>query len=124
MNKLTTVFNGHSANHCGPAQSNFGFRSALVTQPSALISHVGTGGGIYMYTGPLGGTVNQFKLTVDPFSGLTNYQFRTYLTGISLNSGLGVAEDLKSLMVFTDPSAVGAAGHGVVTKLPLCEDMN
>ncbi len=78
---------------------------------------------MYMYTGPLGGTVDQFKLTIDPFSGLTNYPFRTYLTGISLTSGLGVAEDLKSLMVFTDPSTVGLAGQGVVTKLPLCEDM-
>jgi hypothetical protein len=26
-------------------------------------------------------------------------------------------------MVFTDPSTVGLAGQGVVTKLPLCEDM-
>ncbi len=76
-----------------------------------------------MYTGPLGGTVDQFKMTVDPFSGLTNYQFRTYLTGISLTTGLGVADDLQSLMVFTDPSTVGLAGQGVVTKLPLCEDM-
>jgi hypothetical protein len=123
MNKLTTIFNNHSANHCGPAQSNFGFGSALVTQPSALISHVAPNGDGYMYTGPLGGTVDQFKITIDPFSGLTNYQFRTYLTGISLTTGLGVAEDLKSLMVFTDPSTVGLAGQGVVTKLPLCEDM-
>jgi hypothetical protein len=123
-NKLNTIFSQHSANHCGPAQSNFGFSSALVTQPSALISHVAPDGTKYMYTGPLGGTVTQFKLTVDPFSGLTNYNFRTFLTGISLTSGLGVADDLKSLMVFTDPSTVGLAGQGVVTKLPLCEDMS
>jgi hypothetical protein len=122
-NKLATIFNAHSANHCGPAQSNLGFGSALVTQPSALISHVSANGDKYMYTGPLGGTVTQFKLGVDPISGLTSYQFRTYLTGISLTSGMGVAEDLKSLMVFTDPSTVGLAGQGVVTKLPLCEDM-
>jgi hypothetical protein len=123
MQKLTTIFNNHSANHCGPAQSNFGFSSALVTQPSALISHVAPDGTKYMYTGPLGGTVDQFKLTIDPISGLTGYAFRTYLTGISLTSGLGVADDLQSLMVFTDPSTVGLAGQGVVTKLPLCEDM-
>jgi hypothetical protein len=123
MDKLKTVFNGHSANHCGPAQSNFGFGSALVTQPSAIVSHLAPNGDGYMYTGPLGGTVDQFKITVDPISGLTNYRFRTYLTGISLTSGLGVAEDIKSLMVFTDPSTVGLAGQGVVTKLPLCEDM-
>jgi hypothetical protein len=123
-NKLNTIFNNHSANHCGNAASNFGFSSALVTQPSALISHVAANGDKYMYTGPLGGTVDQFKLTVDPISGLTNYNFRTILTGISLTSGLGVADDLQSLMVFTDPSAVGLAGQGVVTKLPLCEDMH
>ncbi len=111
------------ANGCGNAAPNFGFSSALVTQPSALIPHVAANGDMYMYTGPLGGTVVQFKLTVDPFSGLTNYQFRTILTGISLTSGLGIADDLKSLMVMTDPSAVGLAGQGVVTKLPLCEDM-
>jgi hypothetical protein len=124
MNKLTTIFNNHSANHCGPAQSNFGFSSALVTQPSALISHVSTDGTKYMYTGPLGGTVTQFKLTIDPISGLTSYNFRTILTGISLTTGLGVADDLQSLMIYTDPSAVGAAGQGVVTKIPLCEDMS
>jgi hypothetical protein len=85
---------------------------------------VAANGDGYMYTGPLGGTVDQFKLTIDPNSGLTIYNFRTILTGVSLTSGLGVAEDLKSLMVFTDPSAVGLSGQGVVTKLPLCEDMN
>ncbi len=62
-------------------------------------------------------------MTIDPISGLSSYQFRTYLTGVSITSGLGVADDLKSLMVYTDPSTVGLAGQGVVTKLPLCEDM-
>jgi hypothetical protein len=123
MDKLTTIFTNHSANHCGPAQPNFGFSAALVTQPSAIISHVAANGDKYMYTGPLGGTVAQFKLTIDPISGLTSYQFRTILTGISLTTGLGVADDLKSLMIFTDPSGVGLSGQGVVTKLPLCEDM-
>jgi hypothetical protein len=59
----------------------------------------------------------------DAATGLSNYQFRAYLTGISFTTGLGVADDLQSLMVFTDPSTVGLAGQGVVTKLPLCEDM-
>ena len=120
---LAAVFNAHSANHCGNAQPNFGFGSALVTQPSAIISHVAPDGSGYMYTGPVGGTVDQFKVTIDPISGLSNYAFRTYLSGISLSTGLGVAEDLQSLMVYTDPSSVGLAGQGVVTKLPLCEDM-
>jgi hypothetical protein len=131
--QLAEVFNAHSAGHCGNAQPNFGFSSALVTQPSALVSHVAPNGDKYMYTGPLGGTVDQFKLTIDPTSGLTNYNFRTFLTGVSLTTGLGVADDLiyggpgatggGSLMVFTDPSAVGLAGQEVLTLLPLCEDM-
>ena len=66
----------------------------------------------------------QFKLTIDPFSGLTTYKFRTYRRPDSRSStGLGVAEDLQSLMIYTDPSAVGLAGQEVVTKLALCEDM-
>ena len=52
MNKLTTIFNNHSANHCGPAQSNFGFGSALVTQPSALIPHVAANGDMYLQPRP------------------------------------------------------------------------
>jgi hypothetical protein len=85
-----------------------------------------------MYTGPLGGTVVQFKVTKD-INGVSQYAFRTYLTGVSLTTGLGVADDLTfpnnvgatggSLMIFTDPSAVGLAGQEVVTRLPLCEDM-
>src|SRR5262249_29784853 len=126
MANLKTVFNAHSANHCGAAQSNFGFSSALITQPSALIRHVAANGDKYIYTGPVGGTIVQFKLTIQPFSGLTTYQFRTFLTGISLTTGLGVAEDLSysdlgsngqgSLMIYTDPSNVGAAGQEVVTR--------
>ena len=133
MANLKTVFNIHNANHCGNAQPNFGFSSALVIQPQALISHVAANGDKYMYTGPLGGTVVQFKLTIDPVSGVTHYAFRTILTGVSLTTGLGVADDLTysdsgstgegSLMIFTDPSAVGLAGQEVVTRLPLCEDM-
>jgi len=133
MAALKTAFNSHSANGCGNAQANFGFTSALIDQPSAIISHVAANGDKYMYTGPVGGTVVQFKLTVNPVSGLTNYKFRTILTGVSITTGLGVADDLVypnskggkggSLMVMTDPSAVGLAAQGVMTRLPLCEDM-
>ena len=70
------------------------------------------------------------------------------MTGTSLATGLGVADDLGygpagaqltdptavsatnpqgllggSLIVMTDPSAVGLAGQGVMTRLPLCEDI-
>jgi hypothetical protein len=45
------------------------------------------------------------------------------VTGLSITTGVGIAEDLQSLMVYTDPSAIGLAGQEVVTKLPLCEDM-
>ncbi len=106
------------SNGCGDAQPNFGFTSALVTQPSALISH-----GNYMYTGPLGGTIDQFYVTEDPVSHITQYQFRTLVTGLSIVTGLGIAEDQKSLMIYTDPTAIGLSAQEVVTKVPLCEDM-
>jgi hypothetical protein len=113
----------NTANKCGTATANAGFTSALVTQPSAMVPHVAADGTGYIYSGPLGGTVVQMHLGKD-LVGRTTYKFRTYLTGISLSTGQGVASDLKSLMVMTDPSAVGLAGQEVVTKLPLCEDMN
>ena len=117
---IADAFANKRANGCGNATSNFGFTSALITQPQAMITHTGTQ---YMYAGPIGGTVVQFKVGVDPISGFSTYKFRTYGTGFSLITGLGVAEDLKSLMVFGDPSAIGLAGQEVVTKVPLCEDM-
>jgi hypothetical protein len=137
MKAMETVFASHSANGCGNAFANAGFFSSLVVQPAALTPHVAPNGDMYMYTGPLGGTIVQMKFTVDQFSGITNYAFRTYLTGISVSTGIGVADDLTfptvtpggnghspgSLMVMTDPSAAGLAGQGVVTRLPLCEDM-
>jgi hypothetical protein len=115
---LADAFTNQSSNGCGTAQANSGFTSDLITQPQALIRH-----GQYMYTGPVGGTVVQVKVTVDPSSGLSTYAFRPFLAGLSIVTGLGVAEDLHSLMVYSDPSALGLSGQEVVTKLPLCEDM-
>jgi hypothetical protein len=106
------------SNGCGNAQPNFGFTSALVTQPNAMITH-----GNYMYTGPVGGTLDQFYVTEDPFSHITQYQFRTLVTGLSIVTGLGIAEDQKSLMIYADPTAIGLSAQEVVTKVPLCEDM-
>jgi hypothetical protein len=76
-----------------------------------------------MYVGPVGGNVVQFAVTVDPFDGTSKYQFRTYVTGLSILTGLGIAGDLQSLMIYTDPTTLGLASQEVVTKLPLCEDM-
>ena len=116
----TTLAN--TANKCGTMTANAGFTSALITQPSSITSHVAADGSGYVYTGPLGGLVIQAHLGKD-FVGRTTYKTRTYLSGISLSTGLGVADDLGSLMVMTDPSAVGLSGQEVVTKTPLCEDM-
>jgi len=121
--QLQTVFNNHSAGHCGNATANGGFTAALITQPQAILPHTTVNGDKYMYAGPLGGTVVQFKISIDPFSGLTQYNFRTYLTGVALTTGLGVADDLGSLIVMNDPTAVGLAGQERMTKVPLCEDM-
>ena len=66
----------------------------------------------------------QFKVTVDPVSGLSKYASRTYVSGLSgFVTGLGAADDLKSFMTFADPTGLGLAGQEVITKLPLCEDM-
>jgi hypothetical protein len=144
----TTGITGQTLNLCGNAQANAGLTGALITQPQALISHIGADGKGYMYTGPLGGTIVQILVTSDPSpnngvnKGQSRYKVRTLLTGISLSTGLGVADDLGygvngspfdssptpklrggSLMIMTDPSAVGLAAQGVVTRLPLCEDM-
>ncbi len=118
MGKLQAVFNAHSANHCGNAQANIGFMQALIAQPQALISH-----GSYMYAST-GSRVVQFKVTVDPVSGQSKYMSRTYVSGLlGVITGLGVADDLKSFMTFTDLSGLGSAGQEEIVKLPLCEDM-
>jgi hypothetical protein len=113
--------------HCGLAEPNAGFPTALLSQVPSLISH-----GSYMYVGILGGPVLQTKVTVDPTSGLSQYSpLRTFLSGAAIITGLGVADDLTyaggngegSLMVFSDPSNVALAAQEVVTKLPLCEDI-
>jgi len=119
MGKLQAVFNANSGNHCGTAVPNSGFAVAGISQGQTLISH-----GSYMYASiGAGGGVAQFKVTVDPALGLSHYIIRTYLSGsVPLTTGLGVADDLGSLMVFTDPSAAGLQGQEVVVKLPLCED--
>jgi hypothetical protein len=113
----------NTANKCGTMTANAGFTSALITQPSSLTSHVAADGTGYIYTGPLGGLVIQAHLGKD-LVGRTTYKTRQYLSGISLSTGLGVADDLGSLMVMADPSAVGLAGQEAITKTPLCEDMN
>jgi hypothetical protein len=115
---LADAFANDLSNGCGDAQPNFGFTSALIVEPPAMISH-----GNYIYIGPIGGTILQFAVTTEPFSGFSHYAFRTYMTGLSILTGLGVAEDLQSLMVYSDPTAIGLAGQEIVTKVPLCEDM-
>jgi hypothetical protein len=62
-------------------------------------------------------------VTVDPFSFLSQYKFSTLVSGQSIVTGLGIAEDQKALMVYTDPTAIGLSAQEIVTKVPLCEDM-
>ena len=110
----------NTANKCGTATANAGFTSVL--QPSTLLSHVAADGTGYIYTGPLGSTVVQTHLGKDG-AGRTTYKTRTYLSAISFNTGLGVADDLGSLMVMSEVPSL-AEPQIVITKLPLCEDMN
>jgi hypothetical protein len=124
------AFNNNSQNHCGNALpvSSLG-SGAQVTQPSASAVH-----GSYLYLAPIGGIVVQAKITGGPWAPgvtpagtpfpytLTQFpSVQTYVTGTSLVTGLGAAEDLKSLMVMADPSGIGLAAQEVLTKVPLCE---
>jgi len=115
---LLDAFQHNRQGGCNNAFGNSGFLSALITQPQALVTH-----GQYMYSSSIGGVVTQFKVSVDPISGFSSYQFRNYVSGLPLVTGVGVADDLKSLMVYSDPSGIGSAGQEDVTKMPLCEDM-
>ena len=54
---------------------------------------------------------------------MTQYKFRTLVSGLSIVTGLGISVDQKALMVYTDPTAIGLAAQEIVTKVPLCEDM-
>jgi hypothetical protein len=120
QSNLQTVFNQNSQNHCGNMTANSVGTSSLITQPADIKTHKGTP---YMWATALGGTVVQYKVLVNPISGITQYpNFRTYISGTSLATGLGIADDLKSIIIMTDPSSVGLAGDEVMTKLPLCED--
>ncbi len=116
---LSDAFINDIQNGCGSAQPNFAFASALITQPNAMISH-----GKYMYAGPIGGTVYQFLVKINPISGLSEYRFRSFVTGLSIVTGLGTDDALQSLFIYTDPTAIGLAGREFVTKVPLCEDMD
>ncbi len=116
---LSDAFVNDFQNGCGSAQPNFAFTSALIIQPQAMISH-----GKYMYAGPIGGTVYQFLVKVNPISGLSEYKFRSFVTGLSIVTGLGTDDALQSLFIYSDPTAIGLAGREFVTKVPLCEDMD
>ena len=118
MGKLAVVFNVHSANHCGTAVGNVAFLAGPPLVPQAIISH-----GSYMYLGGVGFPTLQMKVTSD-FVGLSRYASRTYFSGgTGLMTGLGVADDLGSVMNFIDPSGLGLAAEEVIVKVPLCEDM-
>jgi hypothetical protein len=116
---LADAFAHGRANGCGNAVLNSAYARAGVTQPPALIRH-----GDYMYTASLAGPLTQFKVTKNPITGVSTYLSRTYATGMAATTtGIGVADDLKSLMIYTDPSTIGLGLGTVVVKLPLCEDM-
>jgi hypothetical protein len=51
---------------------------------------------------------------------VSQYRIRGYLTTVT---GLGVADDLGLLLVFTETQAIAPAGGEVIVKLPLCEDL-
>lgn len=119
---LADAFNNKRQNGCGNALPNFSFTAALIVQPQSYATHVAANGDNYLYIAPNGGVVDQFRLSKNG-DGTTRYEFRTYLTGTSIVTGLGVADDLRSLIVMSDPTGLGLSAQEVMTRLPLCEDM-
>ena len=115
---IPQAFAAKSSGHCGLAQPNPAISSALGSQTPSLIAHNG-----YLYAAAAAGPVVQFKVTHDAATGHSLYTSRTYAQGFAAATGLGVANDLKSLMVYSDPSGAGVPGQGIITKLPLCEDI-
>ncbi len=122
VTKATSIqdaFARNLENGCSNAVANGIFDANLVSQPQSLISH-----GDYMYTAGIASPVMQVKVTVDPATGVTKYLARNYISGVpGFVTGIGVADDLQSLMVFSDPTGFGLAGKEVITRLPLCENM-
>jgi len=124
---LADAFAHNRQNGCRNATSNAGVTPSVTSQPNSVVSH-----GTYMYVGTAAGPVLQYKVTLDPITGASNYAFRTYFGGTSVASssgviagaaaGVGVAEDLRSLMVYAAVPTL-AESIIIVTKLPLCEDM-
>jgi hypothetical protein len=115
---IPQAFAAKSSGHCGLAQPNPAISSALGSQTLASIAHNGS-----LYAATAAGPVVQFKVTHDAATGHSLYTSRTYAQGFAAATGLGVASDLKSLMVYSDSSGAGVTRQEVVTKLPLCEDI-
>jgi hypothetical protein len=114
---VNQAFAAHSGGHCGNAQPNGAFTNSLIIQPSSFATH-----GDYVYTAANAGALIQFHVTKNPVTGASQYSSKTYVSSIpGITTGIGVADDLQSLMVYSDPSGIGAAGAEVVTKVPLCE---
>jgi hypothetical protein len=118
MAALTAAFDANSGGGCGNAVMNSAFSTNVINAPSALTSH-----GNYLYLGRSNGQVLQLKVGKDPARGYTTYTARVYLYTITNPTGIGITDDLKSLIVMSDPSLIGLFGQEVMTKLPLCEDM-
>jgi hypothetical protein len=113
MGKLAAVFNARSANHCGNAVSGNGF--LVNTDYLVLLRH-----GSYLYVGTTAGQVVQFKVTVEP-GGISIFPLRFYVGGLDLITGIGIADDLKSLVVYN--ALQGADVRWESIKMPLCEDI-
>jgi len=126
------AFNHGQSNLCLNAVPNGTMDQAGLTQPQSIIRHVITPGVPpydqtaptaaftqpfgYMYSAPIGGTVVQIRVFSDPISGLSQYALRTYMTGLSIVTGLGIDESDQSLVIYTDPSAIGAPARSTTAS--------
>jgi hypothetical protein len=141
---IADVFKHHKGGGClfGP---NSGFSASPVVQPNTLATYTASNGNQYMFTAGTAQPVVQTRMTQDAI-GQTHYSTRTFFSnGNGFVTGIGIAPDMNfttagsvttagaptpaagatgsgSVIVMQDPSGLGLAGQGIMSRLPLCED--
>lgn len=123
---LLDAFQNNRQNGCGNAVPNDVMNSAfngstiiatgVKAETQGFVSHNN-----YIYRALKGGPVVQFKLTVSS-TGVTTVTGRNY-GSFGNPTGIGFSDGINSMVVYTDPSAIGATDAEVLARMPICEDM-
>jgi hypothetical protein len=90
----------------------------IKAETQAFVSH-----GNYLYRAIKGGALSQFKLVTTTGTTGTTITARNYAIALPSPTGIGFSNTLNAMLVYGDPSGIGAPGAEVVVKLPICEDI-